>query len=92
VITEERLAEIEAAPRDASVFKAEAKELADAYRAVSAGVSITTNLDGVWLNIVSPSGKKAHIEMEAFGQSRGGIVGAAVLEWVDALQKKGANA
>jgi len=91
VITEERLAEIEAAPRGACVLKVEAKELADAYRAVSAGVSITINLDGVWLNIASPSGKKAHIEMESFGQARDGIVGAAVLEWVDALQKKGSS-
>ena len=32
IITPERLAEIEAAPREACLFKAEAKELADAYR------------------------------------------------------------
>ena len=32
MITPERLAEIEAAPREASIFKAEAQELADAYR------------------------------------------------------------
>ena len=33
MITTERLAEIELAPREASIFRAEAKELADAYRA-----------------------------------------------------------
>lgn len=85
MITTERLAEIEAAPREACIFKAEAKELADAYRAHVQGLRVTKDADGVWLHIEAPSGKKAAISMESIGMQRGGLVGATLLEWVDAL-------
>jgi hypothetical protein len=85
MITTERLAEIEAAPREASIFKAEAKELADAYRERVPGLRVTKGADGAWLHIESPSGKKAAISLEALGVQRAGLVGATLLEWVDAL-------
>ena len=86
MISTERLAEIEAAPREACIFKAEAKELADAYRAVPRGLRVTKDQDGaVWLHIDAPSGKKAAICLDALAVERGGIVGAALLEWADAL-------
>lgn len=43
MITKERLAEIEAAPREASIFKAEAKELADAYRERAPVTAVTSD-------------------------------------------------
>ena len=86
MITTERLAEIEAAPREAFIFRAEAAELAAVYRASVPGVRVTKDADGaVWLHIDSPSGKKAAISLDALGVQRGGIVGAALLEWADAL-------
>ena len=86
MITKERLAEIEAAPREASIFKAEARELVDAYRAHRPGLRVTKDRDGaVWLHIDAPSGKKAAISLDALAVERGGIVGAALLEWTDAL-------
>ncbi len=86
MITPERLAEIEAAPREACIFKAEAKELADSYRAVPPGLRVTKDQDGaVWLHIDAPSGKKAAICLGALAVDRGGIVGAALLEWTDTL-------
>jgi hypothetical protein len=85
MITPERLAEIEAAPREACLFKAEAKELADAYRERVPGLRVTKGADGAWLHIEAPSGKKAAISLEALGVQRAGLVGATLLEWVDAL-------
>ena len=86
MITTERLSEIEAAPREARIFKAEAKELADAYRCQQAGMNVTKDADGaVWLHIAAPSGKKASICMDALAVQRGGLVGAALLEWTDAI-------
>lgn len=86
MITAERLAEIEAAPREASIFKAEAKELADAYRFAATGLKVTKDADGaVWLHVAAPSGKKASVCLDALAVQRGGIVGAALLEWTDAL-------
>lgn len=86
MITTERLAEIETAPREACIFKAEAQELVDAYRAVPRGLRVTKDQDGaVWLHIDAPSGKRAAICLDALGVERGGIVGAALLEWADAL-------
>ncbi len=84
MLTEARLIEIETSPRDAYILKAEAKELADAYRSSAAGLTVTTGADGVWLHIESPSGKRASLSMEAIGIQRKGICGAAILEWVDA--------
>jgi hypothetical protein len=85
MITNERLAEIEAAPREACIFKAEAKELADAYRERVPGLRVTKGADGVWLHIKAPSGKQASISMEALGMQRAYLVDATLLEWVDAL-------
>ena len=86
MITIERLAEIEAAPREACIFRAEAAELAAVYRASVPGLRVTKDTDGaVWLHIDSPLGKKAAISLDALGVQRGGIVGAALLEWADAL-------
>ena len=85
MITPERLAEIEAAPREASIFKAEAKELADAYRERVPGLRVTKDADGAWLHIEAPSGRKAAISLEALGVQRAGLVGATLLEWTDAL-------
>lgn len=85
MITTERLAEIEAAPREASIFKAEAQELTAAYRARTPGLRVTKEPDGVWLHIESPSGKKAALNMEAIGIQRDGLIGKTILEWVDAL-------
>ena len=85
MITTERLTEIETDPREASIFKAEAKELADAYRERVPGMRVTKDDDGAWLHIESPSGKKAAINLEALGVQRAGLVGATLLEWVNAL-------
>lgn len=86
MITAERLSEIETAPREACIFKAEAKELADAYRFAQTGLQVTKDADGaVWLHISAPSGKKASICMDALAVQRGGIVGTTLLEWADAL-------
>jgi hypothetical protein len=85
MITTERLTEIETAPREACIAKAEAKELANAYRERIKGMRVTKNNDGVWLHFESPSGKKAAISMEALGVYRAGIVGATLLEWADGL-------
>lgn len=85
MITKERLAEIKADPREACLFKAEAKELADAYRERVPGLRVTNDADGVWLHFEAPSGKKASISLEALGIQRGGLVGATLLEWVEAL-------
>ena len=85
MITEKRLTEIEESPREAYIFKTEAKELATAYRMAASGLTIEKRPDGIWLRIKSPSGKEATINMEALGIQRGGIVGATVLEWADAL-------
>ena len=50
------------------------------------GLCVRKDASGtVWLNIESPSGKKASINLVAFGESRGGIVGAALLEWCEAM-------
>lgn len=89
MITEERLQEMEAAPREACIFKAEMKLLADAYRNRVQGLRVTNDADGVWLHIDAPSGKKASLNMEALGVTRKGLTGAAILEWVDALAAKG---
>ena len=86
MITSERLAEIEASPREACIFKAEAKELVDAYRERMPGMLVTKNAYGAWLHFEAPSGKKAAINLEALGVQRGGLIGATVLEWVDAFQ------
>lgn len=85
MITTDRLIEIEAAPREAFIAKAEAKELADAYRSRVPGLSVTKGVDGVWLHIEAPSGKRASLSMEALGIQRAGLVGATLLEWTDAL-------
>lgn len=86
MITAERLAEIEAAPREACIFKAEAKELADAYRFAATGLQVAKDADGaVWLHVSAPSGKRASICLDALAVQRGGIVGGALLEWADAL-------
>lgn len=85
MITEERLQEIERAPREASLFKAEAQELAAAYRANIPYLTMTTDEDGVWLHFKSASGKTGSLNMEALGIMRGGITGQAILEWADAL-------
>lgn len=106
MITKERLAEIKADPREACLFKAEAKELADAYRERVPGLRVTNDADGVWLHFEAPSGKKASISLEALGRSmlglspadggaaagieRGGLVGATLLEWVEAQPVAGA--
>lgn len=92
MITNDRLDEFVETPRIAFITKEEAKELAAAYRLVSSGVTVTTSDDGVWLSITSPSGKHALIEMEALGVARGGLVGAAILEWVDSMKTKGTKA
>lgn len=86
MITPERLAEIEASPREAGIFKAEAKELVDAYRERVPGMRVTKNADGAWLYFEAPSGKKCAISLEALGVQRAGLVGATVLEWLDAFQ------
>ena len=88
MITPERLAEIETDPRKANIFKAEAKELADAYRERVPGMRVIKGADGAWLQIESPSGKKAAINLEALGVHRAGIVGATLLEWVDSLSHR----
>lgn len=86
MITTERLAEIEAAPREASIFKAEAKELADAYRERLPGLRIERDANQmVWLHIESPTGKKAHISMDGVALKSGPVVQAAVVEWLNAL-------
>lgn len=86
MITTDRLHEIETTPREAYIAKAEAKELADAYRCQQAGMNVTKDADGaVWLHIAAPSGKKASICLDALAVQRGGIVGATLLEWTDAL-------
>ena len=86
MITPERLAEIEASPREAGIFKAEAKELVDAHLERVPGMRVTKNAYGAWLHFEAPSGKKAAISLEALGVQRAGLVGATVLEWVDAFQ------
>lgn len=87
MITPERLAEIEASPREAGIFKAEAKELVDAYLERVPGMRVTKNADGAWLHFEAPSGKKAAINLEALAARRSlHRVGATVLEWVDAFQ------
>jgi len=73
MITKERLAEIKADPREACLFKAEAKELADAYRERVPGLRVTNDADGVWLHFEAPSGKKASISLEALGRSMLGL-------------------
>lgn len=85
MITTERLAEIEAAPRESCILRAEATELAEAYRARVTGLSVTKDADGAWLHIQSQSGRRASINLEALGVQRAGLVGATLLEWVDAL-------
>lgn len=85
MITTERLAEIEAAPREACLLKAEAKELADAYRERVPGLRVTKGADGAWLHFEAPSGKKAAISLEVLGVQRSGIVGATLVEWMDSL-------
>ena len=85
MITKERLAEIEAAPREACILRAEATELVEAYRAQVTGLSVTNDDDGVWLHIQSQSGKRASINLEALGVQRAGLVGATLLEWVDEI-------
>lgn len=86
MITAERLHEIETAPREAYIAKAEAKELADAYRLAQTGLQVSKDADGAaWLHVAAPSGKKASICLDALAVQRGGIVGAALLEWTDAL-------
>lgn len=57
MITTERLAEIEAAPREASILKAEAKELADAYRERVTNLRVTMGVldrNMVWTPVSSP--------------------------------------
>ena len=88
MIDSDRLNEIELSPRDAYLLKAEAKELADAYRNAVPGLRVTKGIDGAWLHIESPSGRKAAISLEALGIRRGGLVGAILLEWVDALEPR----
>lgn len=85
MITNERLAEIETAPREAGIFKAEAAELVAAYKARIAGLTVTTDDNGAWLHIKSPSGKIASLNVESLGESRRGLIGNALLEWSDAL-------
>jgi hypothetical protein len=85
MITEERLQEIERAPREANIFKAEAHELVAAYRNSVPGLTVTNDSDGVWLHIKAASGKVGSLNMEALGIQRGGIVGQALIEWADAL-------
>jgi hypothetical protein len=54
------------------------------------GMSVTVDADGsVWLHIEAPSGRKASICLDALAVQRGGIVGAALLEWTDALAARG---
>ena len=86
MITNERLAEIEANPREASIFKAEMRELVKAYQERVPGLSVKKTLDGTWLHVKAPSGKKAMISLEALGITRGGLVGETLLEWVDTFQ------
>jgi hypothetical protein len=58
---------------------------------VPQGMSVTVDADGsVWLHIEAPSGRKASICLDALAVQRGGIVGAALLEWTDALAARGA--
>ena len=89
MITPERLAEIEAFPCEAGIFRAEAKELVDAYRERVPGMRVTKNADGAWLHFEAPSGKKAALNLEALAAGRKPRlhgVGATVLEWLDAFQ------
>ena len=85
MITDERLAQIEAAPREASIFKAEAKALVDAYRALPPGLRVEKDKNGVWLHITAPSGKETVISFAAIALQRGPLVRDTVFEWVDAL-------
>jgi hypothetical protein len=64
---------------------------ADDAVSVPQGMSVTVDADGsVWLHIEAPSGRKASICLDALAVQRGGIVGAALLEWTDALAARGA--
>ena len=62
---------------------------ADAYRHRAPGLRVTSDADGVWLRVEAPSGKQCAINLEALAIQRGGLVGAALLEWVDAQVIKG---
>ena len=46
---------------------------------------VTKNLDGTWLHIEAPSGRKASINLEVIGIERKGLIGSIILEWVDSL-------
>lgn len=86
MITTERLAEIEATPREAEIFKAEAKALADAYRERVPGLRIERDVNKmVWLHVEAPSGKRAMISMDSVALKCPPIAKAAVLEWLCAL-------
>ena len=86
MITPNRLEEIATTPREASIFKAEAKELVDAYRALPSGARIKRDADGsVWLHVEAPSGKKASICLDVLAVRLGGITCAALLEWANAI-------
>ena len=91
MVTNERLTEIEAAPREAYICKAEAKEIVQAYRNHSYGLRVTNNADGVWLHFESPSGKKAAINCEALGIRYAGLTGAAILEWAESIAQPAAQ-
>ena len=85
-ITHERLAEIEVTPREANIFKAEARELVGAYRERIPGLRVTKDADGIRLYFDAPSGKKASISLEFLASFHGPFVSEAIREWADALE------
>jgi hypothetical protein len=85
MITEERLQELELAPREAMPMKAELRELAAAYRAHIAGLKVTKDSGGHWLHFEAPNGPKASISVEVLAAQRGPIVAQALRGWSDAL-------
>lgn len=92
MITQDRLAEIESMPREAFIAKAEAKELANAYRERIPGLRVTKGSDGVWLHFTAPSGKMAAINLEVIFYPRGPLVETTVMEWANALEISGEGA
>ena len=85
MITNERLTEIESAPREACIFKSEAEELVSAYRALPKGLRLVKDENCAWLHITAPSGKETVISVAAIALQRGPLVRDTVLEWMDAL-------
>jgi hypothetical protein len=85
MITKERLAQIEFAPREACISNAEARELTDAYRNRVPGFRMAKGQDGAWMQFYAPSGKSAMVSLNALVENRGDIVSQTILEWANEL-------